>query len=54
MKNGIGISMRRMKNITMNDDGKTATFGPGLISGEVLTRLAAQDKRTGRFETSPW
>jgi hypothetical protein len=41
--------MRRMKTLTLNDDGESAILGPGLISGEVVDKLAALNKRTGMF-----
>jgi FAD/FMN-containing dehydrogenase len=50
MKNGIGISMRRMKTLSLHENGESATIGPGLISGEVIDKLSAQNKRTGMSE----
>jgi hypothetical protein len=46
-KGGLGISMRRMKLLELNKDGKTAQMGAGLISGEVIRKLEKLNKRTG-------
>jgi hypothetical protein len=46
-KGGLGISMRRMKMLELNKDGKTAQMGAGLISGEVIRKLEKLNKRTG-------
>jgi hypothetical protein len=37
-----------MKTLELDDDGRTAQLGPGLISGEVARRLDAVGKRTGK------
>ncbi|KAF2665772.1 FAD-binding domain-containing protein [Microthyrium microscopicum] len=46
MKNGIGISLKRMKTIELDKNNNTAHFGPGLTNGEVLRGLEALGKRT--------
>jgi FAD/FMN-containing dehydrogenase len=46
-KGGLGISMKRMKLLELNEDNKTAQMGAGLISGEVIRKLGKLDKRTG-------
>jgi hypothetical protein len=47
MKNGIGISLKRMKTIELDENKETARLGPGLKNGEVLRGLEALGKRTG-------
>jgi FAD/FMN-containing dehydrogenase len=47
MKNGIGISLKRMKKIELDENKETARLGPGLKNGEVLRGLEALGKRTG-------
>jgi FAD/FMN-containing dehydrogenase len=47
MKNGIGISLKRMKTIELDENNETARLGPGLKNGEVLRGLEALGKRTG-------
>jgi FAD/FMN-containing dehydrogenase len=48
MKNGVGISLKRMKKIELGENEKTARLGPGLNNGEVLRGLEALGKRTGK------
>jgi hypothetical protein len=48
MKNGIGISLKRMKTVELVENGKVARLGPGLINGEVLRGLEALGKRAGK------
>jgi hypothetical protein len=47
MKNGIGISLKRMKTIELSENKETAHLRPGLNNGEVLWGLEALGKRTG-------
>jgi hypothetical protein len=47
MKNGIGISLKRMKTIELGENKETARLGPGLNNGEVVRGLDVLGKRTG-------
>jgi FAD/FMN-containing dehydrogenase len=47
VKNGIGISMRGMAYVLISDDGRTATIGGGIQSGEVIAALWARGKQAG-------
>jgi hypothetical protein len=46
-KNGIGISLKRMKTLEILADGCTARLGPGLLIGEVIKGLDAHGKWAG-------
>jgi FAD/FMN-containing dehydrogenase len=48
MQNGIAISLRKMKGITLSHNGGFAELEPGLTNGEVVRTLGNQNKYTGK------
>lgn len=47
LENGIQISMRKLKSVTVGADGTTATFGAGVLAKDVTDGLWAAGKQTG-------
>ncbi|KAF2173156.1 hypothetical protein M409DRAFT_62748 [Zasmidium cellare ATCC 36951] len=46
MKNGVGIYMRQMNDVTISEDGKSATVGGGITSKELIDHLWARGKQS--------
>ncbi|PVH93284.1 putative FAD-dependent oxygenase [Periconia macrospinosa] len=46
INNGIQISMKNLKGVTVAADGKTATFGAGVLAKDVTDALWAEGKQT--------
>ncbi|KAI5820545.1 hypothetical protein BZA77DRAFT_301038 [Pyronema omphalodes] len=46
IKNGIQISLRNFKNITVDKEHNTVTYGGGVVVGEIITELFNYGKRT--------
>ncbi|CAG7982228.1 unnamed protein product [Penicillium salamii] len=46
MDHGIGISLSKLRSIKVNEDGKTATFGGGVMSKQITDHLWAAGKQT--------
>ena len=47
MQQGINIYMRKMNSTTIAADGRSATFGGGILGLEVRDALWAAGKQTG-------
>jgi FAD/FMN-containing dehydrogenase len=48
VQNGIQINMQRIKGVKIAADGKTATFGAGILAKDVIDGLWAAGKQTGK------
>ncbi|CAI7676577.1 unnamed protein product [Penicillium pancosmium] len=46
MDHGIGISLSKLRSVKVNDDGKTATIGGGVMSKQITDDLWAAGKQT--------
>jgi FAD/FMN-containing dehydrogenase len=46
VKNGIGILMRGMDNITIVDDGRAALIEGGILNGDIMSYLWLHGKQT--------
>jgi hypothetical protein len=49
VKNGIQIWMRQLNSVKVAPDGKTATFGAGILAKGVIDGLWTAGKQTGKF-----
>ncbi|KAK5727767.1 hypothetical protein LTR17_012529 [Elasticomyces elasticus] len=45
VRNGVGIGMRGMKDVSVAEDGRTARIGGGILSGELAHTLWAEGKQ---------
>lgn len=48
MNNGIEIYLNQLNNVKIAADGKTATFGGGIMAKNVTDALWAAGKQTGK------
>lgn len=48
LQNGVQIWMRQLNSVKIAEDGKTATFGAGILSKDVTDSLWAAGKQTGK------
>lgn len=44
---GIQINIRQLRDITLAEDGNSATFGGGVFNDDVVNALAARGKASG-------
>ncbi|KAJ5175929.1 uncharacterized protein N7482_001806 [Penicillium canariense] len=54
VSNGIQIWLKQLNVVSVADDGKTATFGGGIMSKQVIDALWEQGKQTGWDKTCPY
>ena len=52
VKKGIQINLRQLKNITIAQDGNSATLGGGVYNDEIVNALDAVGKSSGNFQCS--